>query len=230
MNTSEFDQFADEYDQLHAKNIAVTGEKPEFFHEYKLRLLQHFVRQCRVEAHDILDFGSGVGNSTRFLRRYFPDARLASADVSTRSLDVAQSRFPNVSRRLHVQGKRIPADDNSFDVIFCACVFHHIPHDEHVHWLCELHRVARPGALLSIFEHNPLNPLTVRAVNTCPFDENAHLIAATDFAQRYRQSGWHNPAVRFHLFFPRALGFLRVLEPHLSAIPFGGQYSVTAVK
>jgi ubiquinone/menaquinone biosynthesis C-methylase UbiE len=230
MNTSEFDQFADEYNQLHARNIAVTGEKPEFFHEYKLNKLKHFVLERGVAANDILDFGSGIGNSTPFLRRYFSTARLTGADISRRSLEVAESRFPGLSNRLLIEGHHIPAKSNSFDVIFSACVFHHIAHEEHAQWLRELHRVARHGGLLTVFEHNPLNPLTVRAVNTCPFDENAHLIRANQFADRYRQSGWSNPKVRFHLFFPHALSGLRLLEPYLAAVPFGAQYSVTAVK
>lgn len=230
MNTSEFDQFADEYEQLHAKNIAITGEKPEYFHEYKLKRLEDFVRTSKVQVNEVLDFGSGIGNSTPFLKRHFPHANLTSADVSKRSLEIAESRFPGTFRSLGIEQNRIPAPDNFFDVIFCACVFHHIPHEEHVHWLGELHRVARPGALLTIFEHNPLNPLTVRAVNTCPFDENAHLIPANQFAEAYRQSGWRTPKTRFHVFFPRALSTFRFLEPHLAAIPFGGQYSITAIK
>jgi ubiquinone/menaquinone biosynthesis C-methylase UbiE len=230
MNTSEFDQFADEYEQLHARNLAVTGEKPEFFHQYKIRVLEQVVRRQGLDARAILDFGSGIGNSTRFLRQYFPSAKLASADISQRSLDVANTRLPAVSETLRIDGNRIPAADNSFDVAFSACVFHHIPHEEHVHWLTELRRVTRAGGMLVIFEHNPLNPLTVRAVNSCPFDENAHLIRAVDFAQIYRRSGWANPKIRFHLFFPHALAWLRPCEHFLGALPVGGQYSVAAFK
>src|SRR5215469_9766953 len=40
MNPAEFDRVADEYQQLHAANIALTGEAPEYFHEYKVRVLQ----------------------------------------------------------------------------------------------------------------------------------------------------------------------------------------------
>jgi len=229
MDTAEFDQFADEYDQVHEKNIAVTGEKPDFFHEYKIKVLRRMAEEFNLDPESILDFGSGIGNSTPFFRRYFPSAQLAGADVSQRSLDVAESRFPNAAIGLRIEGQRIPAPDDAFAMTFSACVFHHIPHEEHVHWLSELRRVTRPGGLLGIFEHNPLNPLTVRAVNTCPFDENAHLIGAKELVACVREGGWKDPKVEYHLFFPHALSGLRRLEPYLSSVPFGGQYSVTAV-
>jgi hypothetical protein len=70
----------------------------------------------------------------------------------------------------------------------------------------------------------------VRAVNTCPFDENAHLIRAKQLIERYRTSGWAGPRARYHLFFPHVLSGLRVLETYLSGVPFGGQYAVSAIK
>ena len=150
--------------------------------------------------------------------------------MSRRSLEIAATRFGAATLSLVIESDRIPAKDNAFDLIFSACVFHHIPHDEHVHWLRELNRVTRPGGMFVVFEHNPLNPLTVRAVNTCPFDENAHLILAQRFVSRCRAAGWERPRTRYHLFFPRALAALRPLEKRLSAVPFGGQYSVTVTK
>lgn len=229
MDTAEFDRFADEYDQLHEENIAVTGEKPEFFHEYKIKVLAQLAQDRSIRPDSILDFGSGIGNSTPFLHHYFTTASLTGTEVSQRSLDVAESRFPNISTGLLIDGQRIPAEDNSFDITFSACVFHHIPHEEHLHWLKELRRVTRRGGMLAIFEHNPLNPLTVRAVNTCPFDENARLVRAKELVARYRESGWKDAKVNYHLFFPHVLSALRGLEPCLSWIPFGGQYSVTAI-
>ena len=123
MDTAEFDRFADEYDQTHEKNIAVTGEKPEFFHEYKIKVLAQLAQDRSLRPNSILDFGSGIGNSTPFLRRYFPTASLAGAEVSQRSLDVAESRFSGLSTGLLIDGQRIPAKDNSFDIVFSACVF-----------------------------------------------------------------------------------------------------------
>jgi SAM-dependent methyltransferase len=230
MDTAEFDRFAEEYDQLLEKNIAVTGEKPEFFHEYKIKELGRLAQERNLQPKSILDFGSGIGNSTPFFRRYFPAAQLAGADVSERSLEVAESRFPGMATGLRIKGERIPVSDGTFDMSFSACVFHHIPHEEHIYWLRELLRITRPGGMLVIFEHNPLNPLTVRAVNSCPFDENASLIRAKELVARYRESGWKDAKTQYHLFFPHALAGLRVLEPSLSSIPLGGQYSVTAIK
>lgn len=230
MDSAEFDQFADEYDQLHQRSIRTSGERPEFFHEYKIKILTRLVGECGLKPEKILDFGSGIGNSTAYFRRYFPATQLSGADVSERSLEIAEQRFPGACTGLRIEDNRVPAADGTFDVTFSACVFHHIPHDEHIRWLRELRRVTRVGGMLAIFEHNPLNPLTVRAVNTCPFDENAHLIRATEMKERYRASGWSNPTVEYHLFFPHALSGLRGLEPYLSGVPFGGQYSVSAIR
>src|ERR1700733_2099204 len=230
MDTAEFDQFANEYDQVLEQHITASGEKPEFFHDYKVRVLSHMAKERDLRPESILDFGSGIGNSTPFFRRYFPDARLTGADISQRSLEVAEARFPGMSTGLRIEDQRIPAQDNSFAMTFSACVFHHIPHEEHAYWLRELLRVTRPGGMLGIFEHNPLNPLTVRVVNSCPFDENARLIRAKQLVESYRSSGWKNVKTHYHVFFPHALAGLRVVEPYLSRVPLGGQYSVTATK
>lgn len=230
VDSAEFDRFADEYRTLHRSNVAITGEPPEYFAEYKIKVLRAIATGRGVQARHILDFGSGIGNSIPEFRRRFPMAELTCADVSPRSLEIAALRFPGLADSLQIESDRLPIEDQAFDLAFSACVFHHIPHAEHVGWLRELHRVTRPGGLLSVFEHNPLNPLTLHAVNTCPFDANAKLIRAGRLARQVRAAGWVRPRVRFHLFFPRALAALRSTERWLSGVPFGAQYSVTAMR
>lgn len=227
MREAEFDSFADEYDAQHRQNIALTGEDPSFFAAYKIRL---FAETIGAAAGSILDFGSGIGNSIPHFRTHLPRADLTCADVSEKSSALARARFPGRERYLPIEGDRIPAPDASFDAAFSACVFHHIPHEEHVGWLGELLRVTRPGGRLMIFEHNPLNPLTVRAVNTCPFDANARLISARRLSAAFREAGWNEPRIRYHVFFPRALARLRPLEPALAWCSLGAQYSVEAVR
>jgi len=228
MDKAEFDRFADAYDDQHRENIAVTGEGPEYFAEYKIKELRRIVDRNHIEVSRICDFGSGIGNSIPFFRRHFPDAALTSCDVSERSLALSRQRYPEAGDCALIENDRIPVASDSFDLAFSACVFHHIPHDQHVMWLKELHRITRPGGLIAVFEHNPLNPLTVRAVNTCPFDENAKLISARDLVRRLNAAGWASSRMQYNLFFPRSLAYLRPLEVRLGWLPLGAQYVAIA--
>jgi SAM-dependent methyltransferase len=224
---AEFDLLADEYEAVHKANVAITGENPEYFAEYKIADLARFIARHERAARDILDFGSGIGNSIPWFRRYFPQARLSCADVSPRSVDIARTRFPGPEQHLLV-GERIPAAAASQDIVFSACVFHHIPHDEHLRWLRELRRLVRPGGLLVVYDHNPANPLTVHAVRTCPLDVNAHLVRPAALRSRAAQAGWRRARVDYKLFFPRPLSLLRPLEAHLEWLALGAQYRLVA--
>jgi len=224
---AEFDLLADEYHDVHSRNIAITGEGPEYFAEYKIADLAGFVRQRGLPAAKVLDFGCGIGNSVPYFRKYFPVSDISCADVSTRSIEIAKTRFPGGETYLLIDDG-IPLESGSQDIVFSACVFHHIPHDAHRHWLDELRRVTRPGGVLAIFEHNPFNPLTVRAVNTCPLDVNAKLITGGVMRRRALQSGWERSQVDYRLFFPAILKQLRPIEAQLGWLPLGAQYRMIA--
>ena len=228
MDCAEFDQLADDYDKQHRDNVSLTGEEPEYFSHYKIADLARFVEERAIRPARILDFGSGIGNSLPYFRKYFPNSKLLCADVSARSLEIARARFPGDETYVQIQRARIPAADRSQDIVFTACVFHHIPHHEHVAWLRELLRITKVGGALMIYEHNPLNPLTVRAVNTCPFDANARLIAAGRLSRVASEAGWRAPKVAYRVFFPRALAALRPLERQLGWFLLGAQYRLTA--
>ncbi|TCM60248.1 class I SAM-dependent methyltransferase [Rhizobium sp. BK068] len=229
MNESEFDQFADEYRQLHANVITASGETPEFFAEYKIVDMTHHATKRNVKVSSILDFGCGVGTSSPYFFQYFPDASVVGVDVSSKSLQIARSRFG--SRAAYSQLENIiDYPDNTFDVAFAACVFHHIPWDEHEHWLGEIRRVLKPSGFVGIFEHNPWNPLTVHAVNTCEFDANARLMNPFHLRSILESVGWSRIRHDYRIFFPRALSSFRLLEAGLRWLPLGAQYSVTAQK
>lgn len=204
MDRAQFDKFADEYHALHAQNITVTGEDPDYFVEYKIRDVHSQVLACGCRSRNlrILDFGSGVGNSIPFFRRDFPSCHLVCADVSERSLEVAKRRFGKLADYVLFAGGTLPFEPGVFDVAFSACVFHHIPAIEHLLLLRELRRVlSRRAGRLFLYEHNPLNPLTVHAVNTCVFDSDAVLIPSWDMRKKLRNAGYSNVTVRYRVFF-----------------------------
>jgi ubiquinone/menaquinone biosynthesis C-methylase UbiE len=215
MDVAEFDKFADEYEKIHFKNIAASGESPAYFAEYKIRDIATKLGVSAGQVQTIPDFGSGVGNSVPYFRKHFPHSVLTCADVSQRSLDLSRARRPGRECYARIVGNALPFADNSFNLVFSACVFHHISHKEHKHWLTELHRVAVWGGSLFIFEHNPFNPLTASAVRACPFDENAHLINGTTFARRVADAKWSNVELRYRILFPRMLNAFRIFEPYL---------------
>lgn len=231
MDRAEFDKFADEYSKIHAANISISGEDPAYFADYKVKDVFEMVRRRAKVAsvRRILDFGAGVGTSVPYFLQYFGDGvSINCVDVSHRSLQVGVQRFGSSCGFVEFDGERVPIRDGSFDIVFAACIFHHIHHAEHVRILGELRRVLQPGGLLFVFEHNPYNPLTVRAVNTCPFDENAKLISATAMRARFRGAGFEQPTIFYRIFFPRALRALRSLEKAMTWLPLGAQYYICA--
>ena len=231
MNETEFDKFAYEYRQMHAANIRITGEPPEYFAEYKVADVAALLRRDGISGGlAILDFGAGIGTSTPYFRRYFPDAKLTCLDVSKMSLQVGASRFGADAEFVHFDGMTVPYPDQSFDIAFLACVLHHVPHEEHRAIMKELLRTLRPGGTLAIFEHNPYNPLTRHAVDTCPFDENAVLVSPSRLRADVLAEGFVSASVDFRIFFPHRLRSLRALERYLTRVPFGGQYRIHARK
>lgn len=204
---------------MHAANIALSGEGPDYFADYKIKDVANEYRSRRGPTADspaVLDFGAGIGTSVPFVRNYLPRARLICLDVSTRSLAVGKERFPGEADFVAFDGATIPAADASFDIVFATCVFHHIGHDEYPGLLREFGRILAPGGMAFVFEHNPMNPLTVHAVNTCPFDANARLVRARVLQRRFGETGFGHARIRYRIFFPHALRTLRPLEKMLT--------------
>jgi SAM-dependent methyltransferase len=227
---AEFDRFADEYRAQHAASVRLSGETPDFFAQYKIDDVARALRRLGKRPRRILDFGGGVGNALPFLRRAFPGSDIVLLDPSALSLEIAQARFPGEARFRHFDGASVPFEDGRFDLVFAACVFHHIPADLHAGLLGEIGRVLEPGGSFFLFEHNPLNPLTRHAVRACAFDENAALIGAGTMRERFAAAGFSKTRVAYRLFFPRPLAAFRPLERYLVNVPLGAQYFVHAVK
>jgi 2-polyprenyl-3-methyl-5-hydroxy-6-metoxy-1,4-benzoquinol methylase len=224
---SEFDTYSRSYDTAVNASIAFSGLKVDFFTKVKASHIKRIIRERFGSERDVnmLDVGCGVGN----YHPYFAQdvASLSGVDVSAACIQTASERNANVSYKVY-DGKRLPYDDASFDVVYTICVMHHVPPSQWQAFASELRRVVRPGGLALVFEHNPFNPLTRRAVSTCEFDKDAVLLQARTTARLLRNAGFGSIDSRYILTVPPINSFLDSIDRLFSRIPLGGQYYVSA--
>jgi SAM-dependent methyltransferase len=122
----------------------------------------------------------------------------------------------------------LPFRTGAFDVAFAFCVYHHIEEGDRVRHLRELSRVVRPGGLVVVFEHNPLNPVTRRVFHRAPIDQGCRMIARRRLRGLFEEAGLTDLAHGYVLFVPEVLdGLVGALEPRLEWLPLGGQYYVS---
>lgn len=216
----KFDAYSDEYQALHASSVAASGEGTEYFAEYKLRCLTERLGLRRGDR--LLDFGCGIGNLTELLVRGF-DA-VHGFDPSEKSLEVCARRAPGAV--LHGSEEAIP--EGAFQTAILSGVLHHVPVGEREGLLRRVRRKLHPSGKVVVFEHNPLNPLTQRAVKMCPFDDDAVLLWPWEARRTLERSGFARARLDFIVFFPRALRRLRPIEPLLRGLPLGAQMMIVA--
>jgi SAM-dependent methyltransferase len=220
----EFDRFAHDYDRVLAGSLAGAADEGERFAEYKVGEMA--LQIAASTPRRILDFGCGVGRSLRFLARYFPDAHVHGYDPSPVSLEQARVRVPEAE--LVTDSALLPTA--FFDAILVANVFHHIPTAQRAAAMATCGRVLAPGGSLFIFEHNPLNPVTRRVFDRCPFDVGAVMLPRPEVVALGRRAGLAITRSAYTLFLPFSnRGWLRA-QRLLSWLPAGAQYYVQFAK
>lgn len=229
----EFDEFANDYRDILEESIKSLSEfGSEYFAQYKI---QEIKNSLNFVPQRILDFGCGDGISCEYFRKYFPESIITGVDVSSESIKVAQNKnIPNTSFLVY-EGEHLPLEDDSFDLVFAAGVFHHIDKDKHLHFAKEIKRVLKnseQGGKIFIFEHNPFNPITKKVVKDCVFDKDVELIYAKTLQKIFQESGMKNTKINYTLFFPRYNFFKNFffLEKYFKKCPLGAQYYLEATK
>lgn len=230
-----FDKYAENYDEGHVKAVALSGFKPEYFHEYKLKEVLHYLDEHNLSKKKLklLDFGCGTGSSAKYIKKYLPNLSIYGVDVSKESIRVAKDNTKKIKNVYfaHFDGVNIPFKEK-FDIIFIANVFHHIRRDRHEKVLRNIYANLEDNGYLFIFELNPINPLTMLVAirNDYKFDKNANLLSPFYANKLLRKIGFIRNQIRYTIFFPQFLSFLLPLEKYLYKIPLGAHYYYVARK
>jgi SAM-dependent methyltransferase len=222
---TQFDAYRESYRADLEEVLPIGGKDMDRFTEAKARhLLGIAERELGGAAGlDVLDVGCGGGETDRFLDGRF--ASLSGTDVSQGLLEVAREVNPAVDYRAG-DGERLPYDDDSFHLSFCINVVHHVPPPDWARFVAEMGRVTRPGGLVAVFEHNPLNPMTRRIVSQCRFDDDAVLLTRRTATGLLREGGLGPVAGGYVLFLPVRAGWTTALDRSLRWLPLGAQYFV----
>jgi SAM-dependent methyltransferase len=173
----------------------------------------------------VLDVGCGVGTTDAHLTGRF--ASVHGVDISAASIGQAAAANPAVGYEVY-DGARLPFDDASLDVAFAACVLHHVEPEERLAFTREMHRVVRPGGVVMVFEHNPVNPVTRYAVSRCELDTGCALLRPAEVLGLFASAGLQTVERSYISFFPTRRPSLLRLERALRWMPAGAQYLVGA--
>ena len=226
--TELFDSYHNNYRDVVQSSIDFSGLSHSFFMRAKVDILRELIAQRPgTEKPTMLDVGCGVGSFHPLLRGMVD--RLSGIDVSSASIARAREANNDVDYR-DFDGISFPFEDARFDLITAICVMHHVPPDRWASFVGEMHRVVRPGGLVCIIEHNPLNPLTRLAVLRCEFDQDAVLLAAQRTMELMSKAGLNEIGTRHFLLLPWEAKPARRIERALSSVPLGAQYAAFGIR
>lgn len=218
---SDLFDLSDEYEAMLRKGVDLSGEDPDYFMRGRVADLKRALPAGWAPAR-ILDFGCGTGGSSAHLAERYARATVLGVDTSENAVDLARRRHG--SERVQFGGVEGLAGQPRFDLCYVNGVFHHIEPGRRLEAVRAIHAALSPGRYFALFENNPWNPSTRMVMSRIPFDRDVQTLSFRETRKLVEAGGFRvaQPA-RFLFYFPRALAFLRVLEPALIRVPLGAQ-------
>ncbi len=224
MNKIEFDNFSNNYNDLLQSQHKNMGDI-SYYSKYKVDILTTIVN--KKSKLNILEFGCGIGRNLPFLENRFKNSSIYGFDISSKSLDIASNNNPNTN---FLNSSELNNYKNFFDLIFIAGVYHHIPIKRRNDVSRQIHKLLKTHGKVVVFEHNPYNPITMKMVNTCEFDQDAIVLNKKELINIFLENNFSCEKSSYTLFFPPKLKKFSFIEKYLSWFPLGGQYYIVIKK
>lgn len=166
---------------------------------------------------DILDLGAGTGAAAEAMKRRFPRARVTAADLSAPMLEIARrrSRFWRRIRCVEADARKLPFEDESFDVVFSNLMLQWLEPPDAA--LAEARRVLRPGGLLLLSSFGPETLQELRAAWAAA-DDGVHVnvfIDMHDLGSALQRAGFAEPVLdtdRYRRHYADAFALMRELK------------------
>jgi len=168
-----FDRSA-EYDAMLDRGLRLSGENRHYFAHGRIDDLQRQL-PAGFAPRRILDFGCGLGDTTKLLAERFPTATAVGIDTAANALEHA--RLTHGGERVRFE-QGMPPGDRSYDLCFVNGVFHHIEPFRRLEVVASIRASLVPGGWFAFFENNPWNPGTRLVMRRIPFDRDARPISA----------------------------------------------------
>jgi SAM-dependent methyltransferase len=130
----------------------VTDPRAFASHGYDmLKALSDACPQPLTSFSDILDFGVGAGRLARMFKGF--RGRYTGIDVDGRNIAWVSRALPYVKALKTKPRKALPFPAQHFDLIISISVFSHMNERDHLFYLSEIARVAKPGATILLSTH-----------------------------------------------------------------------------
>lgn len=224
-----FDDYVENYEKEIQSSIGFIGQVHDFFIKVKANMIRDIVikRFSDPANVNVLDIGCGIGLIDHHLAEYFKN--LNGVDVEEGVVGKARKLNPGINYLVY-DGTKLPFGAGSMDVVFAINVMHHVDPSGWRRFSDEMFRVVKESGIAIVFEHNPLNPLTRKAVNSCEFDKGAVLLNKGKLKKIFCSAGFKNVHSAYILFFPWMQNFFRKIEAAIKGVPLGAQYFICGTK
>jgi len=219
----DFDDYSDNYKEILKNSLKIFRRNPEFFDLSKVNYIKEHIAH-NESVLDILDFGCGIGKIATLLAKEFRRSTIYGYDIAKDCLLEAARKGRHLEN-IHFFDS-IP-EKSKFDLVVVANVFHHIIPEERVEMLNKIKNLLKTNGRIIIFEHNPYNPLTRYVVNSCPYDQDAILIARQEFIKLAFTCHMNLELSHYILVLPWQNEFVNRLNYLLRHIPLGVQYMLS---